>query len=121
MALAPEQRAAQRSLIGILNTGSGVRLNRTDGLCMWRGREAEEWGGGAGVVTEKLDVLGIPYTVAVTHMTFKSGRQPGFDVRIRWEDLGAVLRWMPSFQKSIDAYEANERERDAGVSDGAPA
>lgn len=106
MVMIPEQRAAQRTLIGLFRGGSGVRLSKEDGLCIWRGVESEEWGLGAVQLTEHLDALGIPYSVAIMASPFRKGMKPGFDVRITWDQLHLVTKWVPSFRRVIDAVAA---------------
>ncbi|TFD43760.1 hypothetical protein E3T37_00730 [Cryobacterium sp. TMT2-10] len=103
MVMPPEQRIAQRTLVGLFRGGSGVRLTREDGLCVWRGRESEEWGLGASQLTKHLDALEIPYVVAIMKMKSGTGMKAGFDVRVPWNQLDKVTRWVPSFQKSIEA------------------
>lgn len=106
MPLTPEQRAAQRTLIGLFRAGSYVWLDEQRGLCMWRSRDAGEWMQDAGELGNHLEALEVPYTVAVEKQIVRKRQTPGFTVQVARADLPAVTRWVPSFQKSIDAAEA---------------
>jgi hypothetical protein len=103
--LTPEQRAAQRSLVGFVRAGYGVFLDEQRGFCIWRGTTAQASGVGINEVTGHLDVLEVPYTVAVETMTVRRREQAGFAAQVARADLPALVRWVPSLQKSIDAAE----------------
>ena len=103
MPMSPKQRAAQRTLIGLFRAGSYVWLDEQRGLCMWRSRDAGEWMQDAGELGEHLDALDIPYTVAVETKVVRKRHVAGFTIQVARADLPAVTKWVPSFQKSIDA------------------
>lgn len=107
MPLTPEERLAQRVVGGIIRTG-GARLSREQ-LMIWRSKDAGEFGADAAEVTEHLEALGVPYTVAITRGPTKhTKRQLGFRVDVAWDDLGTLERWLPSLRPLIDAVETPE-------------
>lgn len=105
MPLTPEQRSAQRSLVGFVRAGYGVFLDEQRGFCIWRGKTAQTSGVGIGEVTRHLDALEVPYTVAVETMTVRRRQQAGFTAQVAREDLPTLVRWVPSLQRSIEAAE----------------
>ncbi|CAL8974546.1 hypothetical protein CELL_01816 [Cellulomonas sp. T2.31MG-18] len=54
-------------------------------------------------ISEHLEVLGVPHHVAVVRRTYHRRLMTGFEIRVDWDDLAAVLRWAPSLQRLIDA------------------
>jgi hypothetical protein len=113
----PEQRAAQRTLIGLFRTGGGVWLDEQRGLCMWRSPEAAEWGLDATALSKHLDVLEVPYTVSPEVLDVGKRKKAGFTIQVARNDFGAITRWVPSFQKSIDAAEKEWDEDPTGPAD----
>lgn len=107
----PEQRAAQRTLIGLFRAGSHVWLDENRGLCIWRSRGAGEYMQDAGELGKHFDALDVPYTVAVESQMVRTRTTPGFTLQVARKDLGAITRFVPSFQKSIDAAEASWAEK----------
>lgn len=107
MAKPPEQRAAQRRLVGLINAGSGLWLDEERGLCIWRSHDAAEQLTGITRITDTLDALNIPYSVAIEKMfvSKSEGTKVGLTAQIARHDLGGVVEWMPSFQKTIDRAE----------------
>lgn len=114
--LTPDQRAAQRSLVGLVRVGSAV-VDSVDGLCIWRAAGAEEWQVGPEEITAHLETLRIPYQVVVKvkPRTAKRPAQGGFEVQVPWESLPAVTRWVPSVQRLIDALAGSMDPRAAGL------
>lgn len=102
----PEQRAVQRTLIGLFRAGSYVWLDEQRGLCMWRSRDAGGWMQDAGELGTHLEALEIPYTVAVETQIVRKRQVAGFTIQVARTDLPAVTKWIPSFQKSIGVAEA---------------
>jgi hypothetical protein len=104
MDLTPQERAAQRSLVGLVRAGS-AQLDSGIGMRIWREQGSEEWQVGLDEIIEHLTMLGIPHHIIL--MRRKVGRRTvgGFEVRVRWDDLDAVVRWVPSLQRLIDALE----------------
>ncbi|MER5913863.1 hypothetical protein ABT124_26130 [Streptomyces sp. NPDC001982] len=90
-------------------SGGHIYLRRTH-LGIFREKHAEEWKAGIDEVTDALDVLGIPYTVCLMKGMFPTKAMPrsrtGYEARIVWDDLHHVVKWMPSFEKMMDAVEA---------------
>ena len=104
MALPPAQRAAQRSLVALVRVGSAV-VSRRDGLSIWRANGSEEFQVRAAEITGHLDVLEVPYSVAIVVRTARGTRprQAGYQIRVAWDHLDRVTRWVPSLQRLIDA------------------
>lgn len=108
----PEQRAAQRTLIGLFRAGSYVWLDEQRGLCMWRSHDAGEWMQDAGELGTHLETLEIPYSVAIETQIVRKRQVAGFTVQVARKDFPAITRWVPSFQKSIDAADARWAENE---------
>lgn len=107
MTLTPEQRAAQRKIVGTLTLKSGMWFEPNGQLCIWRdGRASAEWGNGIPELSEHFDTLEIPYFVRVEFLTVGKRKKPGFTLVVRWDDLPALTRWVPSFKKQIDNVRA---------------
>ena len=96
---------APRTLVGLFRGGSGVWLYEKRGLCVRRSREALEWGLGAAELSEHLEALDVPYTVAAETITIGGERKVGLSVQVSRKDLGSMSRFVPSFQRRIDAAE----------------
>ena len=107
MPLTPAQRAAQRSLVGLIRAGS-AQLDSNIGLRIWRAAGSEEWQVGVDEITDHLATLEIPHTVALVRRTTGRAVRAGFEVRVAWDDLDSVLRWAPSLQPLIDAVGRTE-------------
>lgn len=108
MALTPEQREAQRKLIGLILRGGASWMNREDGLCIFRQELESNFNVGAHELTEHLDTLDIPYTVTLNYpMTFGQRKVKGYKISVAWDDLPTVTKWMPSLQKHIDKVDAD--------------
>ena len=72
---------------------------------------AEEYKAGAPEITHHLDVLDVPYYVAVTTGPSKrTSRELGWNVKVRWEDLGQLQRWVPALRRMVDALEGGPSE-----------
>lgn len=106
MALTPEQRSAQRRLIGLVRAGSNGSLSREHGLRWWREEADGEWKAGHTNLTEMFVTLGIPYEVTIEKRPTRGRARGVVGVYVPWDDLPAVVRWMPSFQQLIDQVEA---------------
>jgi hypothetical protein len=106
MALTSAQRSAQRSLVGLIRAGSAV-VSRKEGLSIWRARGSEEWQVSVEEITNHLDVLEVPYSVAVVLRPAhgKRPRQAGFSVQVEWDRLDSLVRWAPSLRVLMDAVE----------------
>jgi len=102
MALTPEQRTAQRKIVGMLNLKSGMWFEPTGDFCIWRDDVASEWGGGIPEVSAHFDVLEIPYLVRIEQINTGKQKKAGFTLVVHWDDLPSLTRWAPSFQKQID-------------------
>ena len=102
MTLTPAERAAQRSLVGLVQTGA-AQLDSAEGLRIWRASGSEEWQIGVDEVAGHFETLGIPHHIALVRRTVRRRPVAGFEVRVGWDDLPAVLRWVPSLQRLIDA------------------
>lgn len=112
MALTSAQRSAQRSLVGLVRAGSAV-VSLKEGLSIWRAKGSGEWQVGVDEITNHLDVLEVPYTVAVVLRpgNGKRPRQAGFSVQVEWDRLDSLVRWVPSIRVLMDAVE----ESPAGI------
>jgi hypothetical protein len=106
VALLPEERAAQRSLVGLVRRGA-VRVSRADGMCIWRDPTMDPLGVSAADITAHLDALQIRYTAAlvVRPRTQRRPKRAGHEVRVAWADLGKVTRWVPSLRPLVDAVD----------------
>lgn len=106
MALTSAQRSAQRSLVGLIRAGSAV-VSRKEGLSIWRARGSEEWQVSVDEITNHLDVLQVPYSVAVVLRPAhgKQPRQAGFSVQVEWDRLDSLVRWVPSLRVLMDAVD----------------
>jgi hypothetical protein len=105
MALTPEERTAQRKIVGTLTRKSHMWFEPEGGFCIWRDQRAsDEWGAGIPELSQLFDVLEIPYVVRAQRR--KVGKQEQAEVSfvlvVAWDDLPALTRWVPSFQKDID-------------------
>jgi hypothetical protein len=80
-------------------------VSRRDGLSIWRANGSEEFQVGAAEITGHLDALEVPYSVAVVVRTARGtrARQAGYQIRVAWDQLDRVTRWVPSLQQLIDA------------------
>lgn len=107
MALTEQERYAQRVLTGVIRRGGGTAFLTRDYLGIWRERGSEEWKAGARELSGLLDVLAIPHTVAgVTRpATRRFPARPGQEIRVAWDDLHTVVRWVPLLQELIDAVQ----------------
>jgi hypothetical protein len=108
MAHTPEQRTAQRKLVGTLNTKNHMWFDPTGDFCIWRDQRAStEWGAGIPELSANFDTLEIPYVVRpeVVNVS-KSKKKAGFTLVVLSRDLPALTRWMPSFQKNVDRVRA---------------
>jgi hypothetical protein len=105
VALTDRERYAQRVLIGVIRHGGGTAVLTRDHLGIWRERGSEEWKAGTGELSALLADLAIPHTVVdlTRPATSTLPARAGQEIRIAWDDLHTVVRWMPSFQKLIDA------------------
>lgn len=111
MTLTPEQRTAQRKIVGLLNRRSGMWFEQDAGLCIWRDKRAsEEWGLGIPELSEYFDTLEIPYSVRVELLTIGKQRKAGFTAVISWDHLDTLTTWAPSFQPQIDNAKADMAE-----------
>jgi hypothetical protein len=115
MALTSQERAAQRSLVGLIHAGS-AQLDSAVGLRIWRAPGSEEWQIGVDEISEYFETLGIPHHVALVRRTVRRRTVVGFEIRVDWDDLPTMLRWVPSLQRLIDAV-AEPSERMAAVVD----
>jgi hypothetical protein len=102
--VAPEVRAAQRRIIGTVNS-SGVLCG--GGLALWREADCGEWKATAAEIAHDLTLLEIPHEI-VTAFRFPLAKamlklpRRGEEVRIARGDLTHLVRWMPSLQTYID-------------------
>lgn len=105
MALTERERYAQRVLIGVILRGGGAAVLTRDHLGIWRERGSESWKAGIDDLSRLLEELAIPHAVVdlTRPATGTLPARPGQEIRVAWDDLHAVVRWMPSFQKLIDA------------------
>lgn len=115
MALASQERAAQRSLVGLIRAGS-ARLDSAVGLRIWRASGSEEWQIGVDEISGHFETLGIPHHIALVSRTVRRRTVGGFEIRVDWDDLPTVLRGVPSLQRLIDAV-AEPSEQGAAVVD----
>jgi hypothetical protein len=107
MALTPEQRSAQRKLVGTLNLKSGMWFEPDVGFCLWRDHQASaEWGAGIPELSINFDTLEIPYVVRPEVLTVREREKAGLTLIVRWDDLDSLTKWVPSFQKQIDNVRA---------------
>lgn len=114
MVLTPEERTAQRKLIGTLNMRNAMWFEPGVGFCIWRDQRAsQEWGAGIPELSGHFDTLAIPYVVRPEVQTIGKRQKAGLTLVVRWEDLPSLTRWAPSFQKQIDSARA---EVDAATS-----
>jgi hypothetical protein len=95
-----EQRAAQRRMVGRVNT-SGV-LNR-DGLAFWREADCGEFYPDADEVAADLATLQVPCEIVTAYrfpLANARTRRPrkGYEVRIAAKDLPSLEAWMPSLK-----------------------
>lgn len=103
MVLTPEERQAQRVLVGLVHRGAS-QLD-PGGWRVWRTVRSQD---GAGAtfeeITEYLDTLNIPYEVEIRRGQYSSRRQveTAFEAVVRTKDLPALVRWVPSLQGAID-------------------
>jgi hypothetical protein len=103
MALTPEQRTAQRKLVGTLNLKSGMWFEPSGGFCIWRDQRASvEWGAGIPELSVHFDTLEIPYIVRPEVVAVGKSRKAGLTLIVQWNNLDALTKWVPSFQKQID-------------------
>lgn len=104
MAHTPEQRTAQRKLVGTLNTKNYMWFDPNGDFCIWRDQRAStEWGAGIPELSAHFDTLEIPYVVRPEVVNVStSKKKAGFTLVVPSEDMRAITRWMPSFQKNID-------------------
>ena len=104
MALTPEQRNAQRKIVGTLNARSYMWFEPDLAFCIWRDERAStEWGAGIPELSAYYDTLEIPYEVRIETIPAGKKKKTGFTLVVKRDDLPALTRWMPSFQKQIDA------------------
>jgi len=108
MAHTPEQRTAQRKLVGTLNTKNYMWFDPNGDFCIWRDQRAStEWGAGIPELSAHFDTLEIPYVVRPEVVNVStSKKKAGFTLVVPSEDMRAITRWMPSFQKNIDRVRA---------------
>jgi hypothetical protein len=107
MTLTPEQRTAQRKIVGMLNLKSTMWFEPTGDFCVWRDNVASEWGGGIPEVSAHFDTLEIPYSVRLEMLNVgKPKKKPGFTLVVQSDDLPTLTRWVPSFQKQVDIMRA---------------
>lgn len=98
-----KQRTAQRKLVGTLNRRSMMWFDPDLGFCIWRDKRASvEWGAGIPELSAHFNVLEIPYVVRPEMLNTGGQAKAGFALVVRWNDLPALTRWVPSFQKQID-------------------
>ena len=99
----PEQRLAQRKLVGTLNRQNAMWFDPNGSFCIWRDQRAsDEWGAGIPELSKHFDVLEIPYAVRAEVVPAGKRKKAGFTLVVAWNDLDALTRWAPSFQKQID-------------------
>jgi hypothetical protein len=108
MAHTPEQRTAQRKLVGTLNTKNYMWFDPNGDFCIWRDQRAStEWGAGIPELSAHFDTLEIPYVVRPEVVNVStSKKKAGYTLVVPSEDMRAITRWMPSFQKTIDRVRA---------------
>lgn len=107
MVLTPEERTAQRKLVGTLNMRNAMWFEPKVGFCIWRDQRAsQEWGGGIPELSAHFDTLAIPYVVRSEVLTVGKRQKAGFTLVVQWDELPALTRWAPSFQKQIDSARA---------------
>lgn len=114
MALTPQQRSASARLRGIVRSGGGTL--DTTGLSIWREENAGEWKADIKEVTDALEALEVPYTVAIArrpaHRSAKRTPRIGWQAQIAWNDLHLLTPWMPkTLQGLIDAV-AEDADQD---------
>jgi hypothetical protein len=101
--LTPEQRDAQRKIVGTLNVKKLMWFEPNGDFCIWRDeRSSTEYGQGIPELSKLYDVLEIPYYVRVEMLLVGKKQTPGFSLAVRWDDLPALTKWAPSFQKQVD-------------------
>ncbi|HZJ04715.1 MAG TPA: hypothetical protein VFD59_04490 [Nocardioidaceae bacterium] len=102
--------AQQRTIVGLVR-GGGAHLHE-EGWKVWRHPQAGEWQASTEEITAHLDALEVPYTVSIVRRR-QSSRSAvsvaGLELRVATSDLPALLRWVPSLQRQIDALEADRR------------
>ena len=108
MAHTPEQRTAQRKLVGTLNVKNYMWFDLTGDFCIWRDQRAStEWGAGIPELSAHFETLEIPFVVRPELLNVgKNKKKAGFTLVVQSDDLPALTRWMPSFQKNIDKVRA---------------
>lgn len=101
--MTPEERQAQRVIGGIVRGGAAFLYD--DGWRVWRHPSAGEWQASAEEISAHLDVLEVPYTVAIVKKRPRgsSAVVAGLEIRVATKDLPTLLRWVPSLQRLIDA------------------
>lgn len=96
------QRAAQKRIVGVVRASCVLGLF---GLALWREADAGEWKASAEEVAADLAVLGVPHTVVGANRP-PTSRSPmvrrGREIRVVWDDLPALTRWMPSLAKAME-------------------
>jgi len=91
--------------MGLFRAGSHVWLDDQRGLCIWRSRDASEYMQDTSELSKHLDALEIPYTVAIETQMVRKSSTSGLTLQVARQNFGAITRFVPSFQKSIDAAE----------------
>lgn len=111
MALTTAQRNAQRSLVGLVRAGGAV-VSRKDGLSIWREKGSEGWQVGGEEIANHLEVLGVPYSMASVVRPVRGARigRSGFEIRVAWDQLDTIIRWVPSVQRLMDAVDGGPNE-----------
>ncbi len=93
--------------MGTLTLKSGMWLEPEVGFCLWRDQRASvEWGAGIPELSGYFDTLEIPYVVRPEIVNVGKRKKPGFTLIVSWDDLPALTRWVPSFQRHIDRVRA---------------
>ena len=108
MTLTPEQRTAQKVLVGMLNRRSFMWFEPGDRLCIWRSQSPIV--AGAEEVSQHFDALEIPYGIRIELMKVGKQKKGGVTLTVSWDDLEAITRWAPSFQKHVDQARAQLAE-----------
>jgi hypothetical protein len=88
------------------------------GLVLWTEEDAQVWKAGAGELSADLETLGVPHLGTITSLCqppwrsarTKLPRARWVKLWIGWDDLPALVRWLPSLGKRAEVISAEERQ-----------
>ena len=116
MVLTPEERTAQRKLVGALNMRNAMWFEPKVGFCIWRDQRAsQEWGGGIPELSAHFDTLAIPYVVRSEVLT-----ESGSDRRLvsrSWSSGMSCRRSRGGLRRSRSSIDSARAEVKAAASD----